>query len=408
MSSVGELKARFEQKPGLNSASSHDKTRPPRGTTPCIPAIYDSLDDTAYTTQTTPIHAPNNSLVAPSKPPLQPRVSAQAHLEMQPLAQTPKSKVVIPSSSESLSSSYTVESLPPSQPARFLRNARPDAASLSDSSTLATDKFSTSDSGLPTMASTLVSNSGGLPKSSSDEFTVAEPNTTDGKLADEPPHVSDHTPLPVTKLFARDAAPLYLPELDDLLEKLPRFEFTHLKRTKTGAPEPLPPMNLLQGRRLKDLVYNAEPTPVWRDWNTLGSTLVNWALSIMGSSAISTFYSLSGLYNAVQIFALILNTIAGHASGRWRQLILGTIPNVLALNVGGNPMESMAFLGVLTVVCGGLLFWFHRLTSRWKPNVMPEGLIGRGPSHGTHTVPFVSFVLTMLYLPLSTISVHAV
>jgi hypothetical protein len=83
-------------------------------------------------------------------------------------------------------------------------------------------------------------------------------------------------------------------------------------------------------------------------------------------------------------------------------------PNVLALNLGGKLLESMTFLGILTFVCGGLLFWFHRLTSRWMPNVAPEGLISRSPSYGTRAVPFISFVLTVLYLPLSTISIHAI
>ncbi|KAG8742759.1 hypothetical protein FRC10_000926 [Ceratobasidium sp. 414] len=267
MSSVRELKARFERKPGLSQASPRHDHRL-RGTPPLAHTTNDASDDTVYTTQTTSTLVSDHSL-APPKPPLRPRVSARTHLEMQPLAQASSSKPAAPS--ESLSTSPTIEPLPPSQPARFLRNVGPDAASLPESSTLAPDKNSTSDS---SETPTLVSKLGELPQSSSDGLALAEPNTTNGKLADEPPHVSDHTPLPVTKLFARNAAPLYLPELDDVLEKLPRSVFTHPRQT--GAPEPFPPMNLLRGRRLKDLVYNAEPTPVWRDWNTLGSTGLLW------------------------------------------------------------------------------------------------------------------------------------
>ncbi|KAG8790265.1 hypothetical protein FRC12_012339, partial [Ceratobasidium sp. 428] len=83
-------------------------------------------------------------------------------------------------------------------------------------------------------------------------------------------------------------------------------------------------------------------------------------------------------------------------------------PNVLALNIRGKLLESMAFLGGLVIVCGFLLFWFYRLTNRWMPNMAPEGLLRRSPSHGTHAVPLVSFILTILYLPLSTVSVHAI
>jgi hypothetical protein len=81
---------------------------------------------------------------------------------------------------------------------------------------------------------------------------------------------------------------------------------------------------------------------------------------------------------------------------------------VLALNFGGKLLQSIAFLSVLTVISGGLLIWFHKLTSRWASDAAPEGLLSRDPSRETRAIPFVSFALTVLYLPLSTISVHAI
>ncbi|QRW03458.1 hypothetical protein RhiLY_02457 [Ceratobasidium sp. AG-Ba] len=400
MAPVRELAARFgEQRPSTTALCSNDDSEQAKSMTPSALPAKDSSDD-----NTTIVHnKPHAS--AQSRLSRQPRVSARANLELQPLTQSCPDPDAT-SSLDSDAAGSLPELVPPSRPARFLPNPRPHETSLSDSSTPAAGGISTPGSGLPA-SSTLGSTSTVLSPSRSDGLPAVNSDGITGPTAPGPSQVPDHTPLPVTKLFARNAAPLYLPELDELLEKRPRAEFTYPRRSKPGDPELFPPMNLLGGRRLKDLVYNAEPTPVWRDWNAIGSTLVNWALSAMGSSAISTFYSLSGLYNALQIFALILNTM-GHASGRWRQLILGTIPNILALNLGGNLLESVAFLCALAVVSAALLFWFHRLTSRWKPNVAPEGLLHRDASYETHAVPFVSFVLTLLYLPLSTIAVHAI
>ncbi|KAG8682932.1 hypothetical protein FRC09_016427, partial [Ceratobasidium sp. 395] len=289
MASVKKLAARFEARESdLNQTPQRcDDTHQSRGTTPFALAVDDASDNTIYTTQDSPRNIYNNSSAmldaSPSGLVRQPRVLARTNLETQPLAQSftdSDFKLMSCSSPDSIPAGSEIRSLPPSQPARFLRNTKLDERSLSDSSTLAADRFSTESDPL-TLNSTLVSRSEELPQSSSDGLPNVKPNTSSGSLADIPPHVSDHTPLPVTKLFARNAAPLYLPALDDVLGKLPRAKFTYPKPTKTGFPEPFPPLNLLRGRRLKDLVHNAEPMPVWRDWNSVGSTLVNWALSIM-------------------------------------------------------------------------------------------------------------------------------
>jgi hypothetical protein len=46
-----------------------------------------------------------------------------------------------------------------------------------------------------------------------------------------------------------------------------------------------------------------------------------------GSSALASFYSLQGLVNTVQVFALLLSTILGQDGvyDKWRQIVLGTM-----------------------------------------------------------------------------------
>ncbi|KAF8595614.1 hypothetical protein BDV93DRAFT_501109 [Ceratobasidium sp. AG-I] len=399
MASVKELTARFDRREDPDHiAVPHESNRPEIIT--CSGAGSGTQNDPSayYRTYRTASHS---ELVEPVNKLSQPSHSMGLNLEMLPMSLASRSPnggaaqklgthdALHPTGS-------MIEPIPASQPARFLHRSKPTPSLLSDPS----------GQDVPGVSE------GNYHASELSNAPTINPLASFQESCDSPPldlglAELHHTPLPVTQLFSRDAALLYLPELDDALEKLPRFDFTHV-RDSSSLPRMFSPMNLLRGRRLKDLVRNDLPTPIWRDWNSIGSTLVNLALSIMGSSAISTFYSLAGLYNAVQIFALILNTIAGHNSGQWRALLLGTIPNILALNFGGKLLQSITFLSILTILSVILLAWFYRLTNRWMPDVAPEGLLTRSLSRGTKAVPFVSLVLTVLYLPLSTISVHAI
>ncbi|CAE6405463.1 unnamed protein product [Rhizoctonia solani] len=401
MSSVKELAARFESRKGSVTAERRE-TLVPR------PSNYkiDEIDD-----ELTPILTPGGAStehamdsLPQSLPPRQAGPRPHDDVEMRPLTWASHSLTgnIQESHNKSiLSGASEPDPLPTSQPARFLPHTKNESlAARSTALDYSQPREDSTQFDIPSQSDCISRAKAGQP---------LNPGIGKPGHSSENPAREDHETMPIAKLFARDAAPLHLPELDDWLGKLPRFEFTYPKATHPdSAPKPFPPLDLLKGEKLKDLIHNSRPTPLWRDWNSIGSTLVNLALSIMGSSAISTFYSLAGLYNAVQIFALILNTIVGNSSGRWRTLFLGTIPNVLALNFGGKLLQSITFLGILTILSGGLLFWFYKLTGRWSPDATPEGLLSRDPARGTRAVPFVSFILTVLYLPLSTISVHAI
>ncbi|KAL4242145.1 hypothetical protein ABKN59_001961 [Abortiporus biennis] len=173
-----------------------------------------------------------------------------------------------------------------------------------------------------------------------------------------------------------------------------------------------PPMDRLEasGRSLEDLEVNAQIPSFWRNRNFIFSALVSGALGVTGSSALAPFYSLHGLFDTIQIFALLLNTIAPHGgkdiADKWRKLILGTIPNVLALNLATSTVVSLILLLVFMVVCGILLYFFYRATSVCCQLGNPEGLQEPGYMKNTWTIVIISFVLTVLYLPISTMAMH--
>jgi len=160
-----------------------------------------------------------------------------------------------------------------------------------------------------------------------------------------------HVPVPITTVFSRNAAPLHLPKLDEYLSSLPPPEFlegeskgkettssTHKKGvnpTQDGfagqptIPGMFPPMDRLKtlGLSLDDLEVNSVQPPFWKDRKSILWTLFNLVIGFLvrhlvvtkhimpliigrqGSSALASFYSLQGLVNTVQVFALILSTI---------------------------------------------------------------------------------------------------
>lgn len=259
MTSVKEIAAHFDKKDESNQAlvpSESDRLE-----TPSSGSSLDTRDNSLSFSQFSRASPHPEKLRSTSRS----RVT-DMNLEMGPMSQVFQSSngrasekprrldILNPTSS-------ILEPIPPSQKARFLHGATPAPSSLSDSSTLDAPQLSASNydvSKQPVVQ------------------TIASPITShslfDSPLLDSGLAESHHTPLPMTQLFSRNAAPLYLPELDDVLEKLPLFEFTHAQDS-SGTSRMFSPMNLLRGRRLKDLVRNDLPTPLWRDWNSIGSTV---------------------------------------------------------------------------------------------------------------------------------------
>ncbi|CAG7849321.1 SubName: Full=Uncharacterized protein {ECO:0000313/EMBL:CCA70937.1} [Serendipita indica DSM 11827] len=231
-----------------------------------------------------------------------------------------------------------------------------------------------------------------------------------------------HKPIPAKKVFSRSAVPLYLPHLDKLLGDIQPPAFTTaleagdipLNSKGDKASEQIgmfPPLDRLKGKTLDELHHNS-PLPAWyRDKSSLLNSIVTGIIGIAGSSAIASYYSLQGLYDGVQIFALVLSSVVPRSSfsatDRWRELFLSTIPNILALNIPTKLTQSLIFLAIFMVICGFLLYRFYQVTNEYRPSAFREGLQARQPP-ATWGIIAVSFVLTVLYLPLSTIAMHGI
>ncbi|KAF8632635.1 hypothetical protein AX15_001834 [Amanita polypyramis BW_CC] len=221
-------------------------------------------------------------------------------------------------------------------------------------------------------------------------------------------HRGPNTPVPAAVIFARKAAPLYLPQLDKYLAGFPRPPFVpgHGRSTQM-----FPPMDRLisSGMTLDDLESNDRLLPGWKyRKNTLA--IIYGIIGILGSSLLATYYSLQGLFDTVQIFALLLSTIVpmkgSHLKSNWRKLLLGTIPNVLALNFGNTLSQSILFLVMFMVIAFVLLYVLHRYSMQCEHYTSMEGLQPGESKSSQWGLVIVTFLLTVIYLPLSTMAVH--
>ncbi|KAF9535429.1 hypothetical protein CPB83DRAFT_841727 [Crepidotus variabilis] len=224
-----------------------------------------------------------------------------------------------------------------------------------------------------------------------------------------PRHDLNHRPIPATVIFARNAAPLSLPKLDEHLSCL---EASYSTKDSTGSAGAMfPPMDQLakSGMSLDDLEYNSRAAPFWRNRSSILSTLSSVLIGLLGSSALASFYSLQGLISTLQIFSLLLSTLKDSDQANWstwKQVFLGTIPNVLALNFGTAALESLILLTVLIVIGAALLYGFYTWTTQCDKYNSIEGLQqteSRGSQWG---LVIITFLLTVIYLPLSTMAVH--
>lgn len=222
------------------------------------------------------------------------------------------------------------------------------------------------------------------------------------------PRLGKHAPIPATVLFARDAAPLHLPKLDKYLSSFPPPRFSQV----VDQEVPFPPMGNLAklGMSLEDLETNRTQIPTWRNRNTVLGSAVNIILGLMGSSVLASSYSLQGLSNTVQIFALILSTLVPlggrDLQNQWQKLFLGTIPNILALNFASTVAQPLIFLVIFMVIAAGLLSLFYHSIRDYDRYRTTEGLQAPNLNGGRWSLVIVTFLLTVIYLPLSTMAVH--
>ncbi|KAF9453858.1 hypothetical protein P691DRAFT_771149 [Macrolepiota fuliginosa MF-IS2] len=221
-----------------------------------------------------------------------------------------------------------------------------------------------------------------------------------------------HIPVPATTLFARKAAPLHLPHLDQYLSKLPKPPFAQTPtqdQSKTAMFRPMEQLEKL-GKSLDDLEVNAVAAPFWRNRKTILGYVINAIIGVLGSSALAPSYSLQGVFNTVQIFALILSTIVPmsgkNLEDKWRKLFLGTIPNIIALNFASVLTQSLVFLLIFMAIAFGLLYYFYRARVHCDRYNTIEGLRQTEAEGSRWGLLVVTFLLTVIYLPMSTMAVH--
>lgn len=250
-----------------------------------------------------------------------------------------------------------------------------------------------------------------------------------------------HTPIPAKDVFARNAWPLYLPALDKYISNIPVPSFSVYRRhpppaTKKGKAKVVPatvfpPFEMLGSKSMDELSHNSPLPQFYNDKHYILNSIMNGVLGFavsstlclsvwinvpilgaQGSSAIANYYSLQGVYESVQVFALVLNAVVpigspGAREDKWRTLFLETIPNILALNIPTKLKQSLIFLVVLMVICGVLLHRFYVLTEVYCTRILKEGRQSRQLPPSWSTI-IVTFLLTVLYLPLSTIAMHGI
>ena len=89
---------------------------------------------------------------------------------------------------------------------------------------------------------------------------------------------SDHTPVPATAVFARRAAPLYLPKLDKYLSSIPPPEFRDIPQSQSTMFSPMDKL-AETGKSLDDLETNTRPR-TWRNRNTILGSIVSIVLGV--------------------------------------------------------------------------------------------------------------------------------
>jgi hypothetical protein len=89
-------------------------------------------------------------------------------------------------------------------------------------------------------------------------------------------------------------------------------------------------------------------------------------------------------------------------------LIIFASPNILALNFASGLKQSLIFLVVFMVIACGLLYHFHKCARHSDRYNCVEGLQQTDPDGRQWGLIAVTFLSTLIYLPMSTMAVHVI
>ena len=83
-------------------------------------------------------------------------------------------------------------------------------------------------------------------------------------------------------------------------------------------------------------------------------------------------------------------------------------PNVLALNFASTVAQPLIFLVIFMAIAAGLLYHFYRSTYHYDRYNTTEGLQAPDSNNRRWSLIIVTFLLTVIYLPLTTMAVHVI
>lgn len=128
------------------------------------------------------------------------------------------------------------------------------------------------------------------------------------------PELSSHTPIPATTIFARNAAPLSLPELDDYISTITPPPF-HAQTADKGKISMFPPLQRLaaSGKTLEDLEKNAQIPSWYQNRNKIVGVVASLALSITVRSLLFCCnYSVLNEYVGLECLGVFLQLAWSH------------------------------------------------------------------------------------------------
>ena len=81
-------------------------------------------------------------------------------------------------------------------------------------------------------------------------------------------------------------------------------------------------------------------------------------------------------------------------------------PNVLALNFASNSNQSLIFLVIFMILASGLLYRFWKSAIKCDRYARIEGLQQNDKEGKEWKLLVITFLLTLIYLPISTMAIH--
>lgn len=194
---------------------------------------------------------------------------------------------------------------------------------------------------------------------------------------------------------------------------------------KTPEDQIIPPLMLLTAPTSLDELKSNAIGPRAPPGGLLGSLptmqwflsfVLNYIIGAAGSSGGLQVFRLTMLFDFAQVLQLNLDSSLSnpHSTSKLRRFLLHSLPALLALDFVSVFGLAIGFFFLWMALTAYALFWFCKISYSYDPNRNIEGFEGqpylfRSPMRNTKVASIlVAFVLMLLYIPLSALSLRAV